>query len=129
MRDALFTTPPYQGQPPPDLGGAHGPRMLAVTGRFGDGWFATQKLTPQQYAASLAQIHSAATEAGRSMDHFEPAIQVLVALGPNREAAIEGLLRVPLRTGGEWAVGEWVVGEWVVGEWKQPVPAPAPRSA
>jgi len=96
LRDALFTTPLYQGKPPPVWVAAHGPRMLALTGRFGDGWFPTQKLTPQQYAAGLAQIHSAATEAGRSMDHFEPAIQVLVALGPNREAAIEGLLKVPL---------------------------------
>ena len=29
---------------------AHAPRMLGLTGRFGDGWYPTQKMTAAEYA-------------------------------------------------------------------------------
>lgn len=39
----------------PEIGVAgHGPRMLRLTGRYGDGWYPTTVVSPQEYAAKLA---------------------------------------------------------------------------
>jgi phthiodiolone/phenolphthiodiolone dimycocerosates ketoreductase len=94
LRDALFATPLYKGQPPKIWVAAHAPRMLGLTGRFGDGWYPTQKMTADQYAASLRTIHAAAAEAGRPIDRFEPAVQIQVALGPSKRQVLEQILKV-----------------------------------
>lgn len=94
LRDALFATPLYKGKAPAVWIAAHAPRMLGVTGRFGDGWYPTHKMSPEDYAAKLAVIRAAAVAAGRSFERFEPALQIQVALGPSREAVLRQVMTV-----------------------------------
>jgi len=94
LRDALFTTPLYEGKPPALWVAAHAPRMLGLTGRFANGWFPTHKMSGEEYGAKLAVIRAAARAAGRSFDRFEPSLQIQVALGPGRRETIARLLRV-----------------------------------
>lgn len=94
LRDALFATPLYKGKAPALWVAAHAPRMLAITGRFADGWYPTQKMTPEDYARKLAVIRAAATAAGRPFDRFEPALQIQLALGSGRRQVLDALLKV-----------------------------------
>jgi phthiodiolone/phenolphthiodiolone dimycocerosates ketoreductase len=94
LRSALFTTPLYDGMPPPIWIAAHAPRMLTVTGRFGDGWYPTKKMTAAEYAEGLSRIMTAAAAASRSMTHFEPALQIQLALGKDRSSVIRELMKV-----------------------------------
>lgn len=73
---------------------AHGPRTLALTGRYGDGWYPTIPMTADAYAASLARVHAAARTAGRAPEAITPALQAFVVVGPDRRA-IERSLRHP----------------------------------
>jgi phthiodiolone/phenolphthiodiolone dimycocerosates ketoreductase len=95
LRRARFATPMWQGTPPPIWVAAHAPRMLGVTGRFADGWYPTMKMTPADYAGRLARIHAAAAEAGRSIARFEPALQIQLALGRDRQSVLDTIMRVP----------------------------------
>jgi len=94
LRDALFTTPKYKGEAPKIWLAAHAPRMLGLAGRFADGWYPTQKMTPADYRQRLGMIRAAAAEAGRPVDRFEPAMQVQVAIGASRDTVLEQLIRV-----------------------------------
>lgn len=89
LRGALFATPLYKGKAPAVWVAAHAPRMLGLTGRFGDGWYPTQKMSGAEYGAKLALIRAAAAEAGRPVDRFEAAMQVQVALGAGRRQVLE----------------------------------------
>jgi phthiodiolone/phenolphthiodiolone dimycocerosates ketoreductase len=95
LRSALFTTPLYRDRAPTVWVAAHAPRMLGVTGRYGDGWFPTKKMTPAEYRTSLARVYAAAAEAGRNVDRFEAALQIQLVLGRDRRSAIDGMLRIP----------------------------------
>lgn len=95
LRGALFTTPLYQGKPPPIWIAAHAPRMLGLTGRFGDGWFPTKKMSAEEYGAGLDRIRAGAVEAGRTLTQFEPGLQIQTALGTGRRAVVERLLKLP----------------------------------
>lgn len=66
---------------------AHGPRMLELTGRFGDGWYPTIPMTPDAYRSSLDRIRDAAVRAGRDPGRIIPGMQAFVVLGPTDEAA------------------------------------------
>lgn len=68
--------------------------MLGLTGRFADGWYPTQKMTPDEYRAKLGVIRDAAIAAGRPLDRFEPAVQIPVALGAGRRAVLDTLVKV-----------------------------------
>ena len=94
LKNALFATPLYNGRAPAVWLAAHAPRMLALTGRYADGWYPTRKLTPAEYADGLSRIHTAAAEAGRDLAHFEPALQIQLVLGRDRRAALEAVMRV-----------------------------------
>jgi phthiodiolone/phenolphthiodiolone dimycocerosates ketoreductase len=91
---ALFATPLYKGKAPAAWVAAHAPRMLGLTGTFGDGWYPTQKMTADEYAQKLGVIRAAALAAGRSFDRFEPALQIQVALGSGRRQVLESLMKV-----------------------------------
>lgn len=91
LRHAIFATPLYQGRPPALWLAAHAPRMLALTGRYADGWYPTAKMSPAEYNSRLAAIRAAATEAGRSFSGFEPALQIQLILGPSRKAVLTEL--------------------------------------
>ncbi len=89
LRDAVFDLPLYDGKPPRIWIAAHAPRMLELTGRFGDGWLPTLKATPAEYESRLKTIHAAGNAAGRSMDHFVPCQMILAALGDSRDQVID----------------------------------------
>jgi phthiodiolone/phenolphthiodiolone dimycocerosates ketoreductase len=94
LKRALFATPLYKNRTPPIWIASHAPRMLGLTGRFGDGWYPTNKMTPDEYRTRLESIYGAAAEAGRDVGHFEPAIQIQLVLGTDRESALAQLLKV-----------------------------------
>jgi len=89
LRDAVFNLPLYDGRAPRIWIASHAPRMLALTGRFGDGWAPAIRVEADEYARRLAAIHSAGREAGRSMDHFVPGQMVMTAIGESQEQIVE----------------------------------------
>jgi phthiodiolone/phenolphthiodiolone dimycocerosates ketoreductase len=91
----LFATPLYNGKAPPIWLAAHAQRMLQLTGRYADGWLPNRKLSAQEYRASLEQIYSAATTAGRSVAAFEPALMTAFALGRDRQTTLASLVKMP----------------------------------
>ena len=95
LRRALFTTPLYDGKPPPIWLAAHAPRMLGLTGRFADGWYPTIKMPAADYRERLGRIYAAAAEAGRPTTGFEPALQIQLALGRDRRSVLEHFLKIP----------------------------------
>jgi phthiodiolone/phenolphthiodiolone dimycocerosates ketoreductase len=95
LRRALFATPLHAGRAPAVWIAAHAPRMLGLTGRFGDGWYPTMKMGATDYAEKLSRIRAAAREARRPIDRFEPALQIQLALGRDRRSVLDALARLP----------------------------------
>jgi phthiodiolone/phenolphthiodiolone dimycocerosates ketoreductase len=93
LRKAVLGLSPF-GAEPPIWTAAHGPRMLELTGRQGDGWLPT-KMTPDQYGASLKTIEAAAREAGRDPEAITPAMLGYVLVGPDEET-VQRLTGQPL---------------------------------
>ena len=93
LRDAVFNLPLYDDKPPRIWVAAHAPRMLALTGRFGDGWLPTMKVAPEEYSRRLGVIREAGEKAGRRMDDFVPALMVITAIGANRDQIIETAMK------------------------------------
>lgn len=60
-----------------------GPRMLRLTGQYGDGWYPTGITSPEEYAAKLALMRSAAQEAGRDPQAITPAHIQFIAVAPS----------------------------------------------
>ncbi|PBC35516.1 LLM class flavin-dependent oxidoreductase [Rhodococcus sp. ACS1] len=73
LRDAVFDIPPHQGKWPPIWVGAHGPRMLRITGKYADAWFPGFGQQPKQYRERLTTIRAAADDAGRDPEAITPA--------------------------------------------------------
>jgi phthiodiolone/phenolphthiodiolone dimycocerosates ketoreductase len=96
LRDALFATPLHAGRAPVVWVAAHAPRMLALCGRYADGWYPTLKMTAAEYGERLDRIGAAAAAAGRSLAAFEPALQVQLVLGRDRKTVLEELARLPI---------------------------------
>jgi len=88
LKDAVFDLPLYRNRPPRLFVGAHFPRMLALCGRYADGWLPGQKVTGEEYAARLTIIREAASAAGRTFDDFLPTQTMLVAFGADQEHVI-----------------------------------------
>jgi phthiodiolone/phenolphthiodiolone dimycocerosates ketoreductase len=92
LRDAAFELPPYRGKWPPIWIGALKPRMLGITGRYGDGWFpATMALQPKDYAAGLQTIRAAASDAGRDPMSLTAAGLFFVMTGSSHNEVDEAL--------------------------------------
>jgi phthiodiolone/phenolphthiodiolone dimycocerosates ketoreductase len=89
LKDALFSLPLYDGKPPRIWIASHAPRMLGLTGRFGDGWVPTLKVTADVYRARLDTILAAGADAGRNMDHFVAGQATICAIGESREQILE----------------------------------------
>jgi len=87
LRDAMFDLPPCKGKWPEIWVAAHGPRMLRATGRYGDAWFPGFAHLPQDYAARLEIIRTAASDAGRDPMAITPAFWIPVIAAPDRAAA------------------------------------------
>ena len=75
------------GRSPEIWVGAHGPRLLELTGRYGDGWYPVGLLTPEEYAAKLAIIHAAARGAGRDPSAITPAFQPYILVAASEREA------------------------------------------
>ncbi len=88
-----LTSPP--GRTPQIWVAAHGPRMLRLTGTYGDGWYPTLPYTPASYAASLATVRDAAVEAGRDPHQIIPAWQPFTVLGRS-DSEVDQILDSPL---------------------------------
>lgn len=76
---------------------SHKPRMLALTGKYGDGWYPTLPYTPQTYGESLDVIKGAARSGGRDPDAIVPGWQSLVVLGKSQADARALLDSRPMR--------------------------------
>jgi phthiodiolone/phenolphthiodiolone dimycocerosates ketoreductase len=94
LRRAVLGLGPAGAAPPPIWLAAHGPRMLELTGRRGDGWLPT-KMTPGQYQASLKTIEAAARQEGRDPGAITPGMLGYVLLGPDEET-VRRLTEQPL---------------------------------
>jgi phthiodiolone/phenolphthiodiolone dimycocerosates ketoreductase len=89
LRDAVFNLPLYEGRPPRIWIAAHAPKMLALTGRTGDGWVPTLKTTPEEYTRRLGVIRAAAESAGRDFSKFVPGQVVVCAIGESRAQIVD----------------------------------------
>lgn len=87
LPDAIMDLAPRAGNAPELWIAAHGPRMLELTGRYGDGWYPVYVATPDEYAGGLRTIHAAAAQAGRAPTDITPALQMPFVVGKNRDAA------------------------------------------
>jgi len=76
---------------------AHGPRMLRLTGQYGDGWYPTAIATPEEYAAGLTTIRAAALTTGRDPERIVPAFQPQVVVAPSIEEGRRLLDSKPIR--------------------------------
>ena len=91
LRNALFDLPPYRGKWPEIWVGAHGPRMLRATGRYGDGYFPGFPHRPQDYAQRLEIVRAAASDAGRDPMSIIPAVFMPVITARNSDDVDEAL--------------------------------------
>ena len=85
---------PADGVLPPIWTGAHGPKLLAATGRLADGWIPSP-MPVGEYRTRLGAIRAAATAAGRDPVAIRPALFGYVLVAEDAATAEEGL-RHPL---------------------------------
>jgi len=70
--------------------GAHGPKMLELTGKMADGWLPTP-LTPELYRRRLKVIENAARKAGRTLEEIDRAIYLYTCISKKPEEVYERL--------------------------------------
>lgn len=87
LRGAVLDLPVPVDRKPEIWVAAHGPRMLRMTGQYGDGWYPFLLASPEDYAARLEVIRGAAREAGRDPDAITPALHPLVVVAPTEDEA------------------------------------------
>ena len=87
LQNALLDLQPAAGNTPEIWVAAHGPRMLRLTGQYGDGWYPFAVASPDDYAARLEVIRSAAREAGRDPDRITPALHPITIVAPTEHEA------------------------------------------
>ena len=87
LDQARLDLKPPQGRTPEIWVGALGPRMLRLTGRYGDGWYPVGLLSPEEYAEKLAVVHAAAREAGRDPARITPSFQPYIVVAPTEREA------------------------------------------
>jgi alkanesulfonate monooxygenase SsuD/methylene tetrahydromethanopterin reductase-like flavin-dependent oxidoreductase (luciferase family) len=102
LEDALIV--PAQSPPIPLVVGGRSEAALVRAGRLGDGWIGVW-VSPQRYAAAVAQVAEVAEAANRDPSRFSHAMNVWCGFGPGREAAravlaagMEGFYRIPFES-------------------------------
>lgn len=85
--------PAAEGRFPPIWVAAHGPRMLDITGRLGDGWLPTM-MSVDAYRESLGRIMSARGTAGVQRP-FEAGLWAYTCIGESKQDCLE-LFRSPM---------------------------------
>jgi phthiodiolone/phenolphthiodiolone dimycocerosates ketoreductase len=86
-----------KGRTPDIWVAAHGPRMLRLTGRYGDGWLPVAVASPDAYASRLAVIRDAAANGGRDPDAIRPALAAYTVVASTNRAARKMLDAKPVR--------------------------------
>lgn len=76
-----------KGKTPEVWVGARGPRMLRLTGEYGDGWYPNMIATPEEYAAKLGTVRAAAGKAGRDPQAITPSLEQYVVVAPTEQEA------------------------------------------
>lgn len=94
LERAVLGLEPFEGHPPEIWIAAHGPKMLALTGRQGDGWLPTQ-MAPEEYARKLAVVRESAEAADRDPDSVTPSMLAYVLAAPDEET-LERMCADPL---------------------------------
>jgi phthiodiolone/phenolphthiodiolone dimycocerosates ketoreductase len=83
LRGATLGLGPVGDSYPPIWVAAHGPRMLDITARLGDGWL-PMLMPPERYRQGLATIRATRERNGIRRD-FTPALWTYVCYGESRE--------------------------------------------
>jgi phthiodiolone/phenolphthiodiolone dimycocerosates ketoreductase len=94
---AILDLEPGPSGPPEIWIAAHGPRMLELVGAFGDGWYPTHLMTPEEYALKLAVIRGAAAAHGRVPDSVTPGLQAFIAVAEDDDGARQLLEKRPVK--------------------------------
>lgn len=81
MSKAMMDLSPVEEKRPQIWVAAHGPRMLRLTGRYGDGWYPTFPMDPADYEAALGVIRGSARTHGRDPHQIVPGNQILAVIG------------------------------------------------
>jgi phthiodiolone/phenolphthiodiolone dimycocerosates ketoreductase len=87
LDNASFDLKPPRGKKPKVWVGALGPRMLELTGKYGDGWYPLGLLTAQEYGERLGVVREAAKQAGRDANAIVPSLQPYIVVAPTHEEA------------------------------------------
>jgi phthiodiolone/phenolphthiodiolone dimycocerosates ketoreductase len=87
LNGAVLDLQPPEGRTPEIWIAGHGPRMLRLTGQYGDGWYPFAIGSPDDYASRLEVIRTAARKAGRDPDAITPSWTCLTAIGRTEEEA------------------------------------------
>jgi phthiodiolone/phenolphthiodiolone dimycocerosates ketoreductase len=106
LDNARFDLKPPKGRKPRVWVGALGPRMIELTGKYGDGWYPLGLLTPEEYGDRLSTIRSIAKKAGRDADDITPSLQPYMVVAPSHEEAAEMLKTRTIRFFGLLAPAE-----------------------
>lgn len=91
LERATMDLKPAAGRIPQIWVAGHGPRMLGLTGRYGDGWYPTAVASPDEYAAKLSSVRAAAVDAERDPASITPALHRFMVVG-RTESEVRGML-------------------------------------
>lgn len=95
LQDAIFDLPAFRKSRPPIYVGASGPRMLGITGRYGDGWIPDLVDAEAEYGPRFDVVRTAASDAGRDPGTIVGSGWFFVVVGPT-EGIVEAALNTPL---------------------------------
>jgi phthiodiolone/phenolphthiodiolone dimycocerosates ketoreductase len=94
LHHARLDTEPFAGRFPAIWIGGSGPRMLAIAGRYAEGWWPVGSFSPEGYAAMLAALRRSAEQAGRDPMAITTAAFVTCLIGDDDEIA--EMIQAPL---------------------------------
>jgi phthiodiolone/phenolphthiodiolone dimycocerosates ketoreductase len=95
LHHARMDTEPYGGKTPRIWVGCSGPRMLEITGRYADGWWAAGLRNPDDYAQKLKAVRDSAERAGRDPMAIVPA-NISTCLIAENDAELAEIIQAPL---------------------------------
>lgn len=116
---AVSDLEPFGGNYPPIWVGAHGPRMLDITGRYGDGWIPSYPMAPEDYRAKLEVVRHAAEDAGRDASSIVAGYQMYAVVTEEHETSHE-ILSSPMAGAMSLVAASW---EWERSGRKHPLGA------
>ena len=87
LEDAVMDLTAPAGRTPELWIAAHRPRMLALTGRYADGWYPTFSFRPDEYEGLLGDIRASAINAGRDPSAIVPGWQAFAVIGSTERQA------------------------------------------